>query len=101
MDIFVTALTIFILAIFVGFEVITKVPPTLHTPRAGGADAQSALGQDTGLRGSYFRHHQRGRRFSGDRPHAEDVQEEIGAGRHAKSEYHQHSLCRSGGVVHL
>ena len=25
-------LTIFVLAVFVGFEVITKVPPTLHTP---------------------------------------------------------------------
>lgn len=23
---------VFVLAIFVGFEVITKVPPTLHTP---------------------------------------------------------------------
>jgi NAD(P) transhydrogenase subunit alpha len=34
MEIFVTALTIFVLAIFVGFEVITKVPPTLHTPLA-------------------------------------------------------------------
>ena len=28
----VTGLTIFALAIFVGFEIITKVPPTLHTP---------------------------------------------------------------------
>ena len=26
------SLTIFVLAMFVGFEVITKVPPTLHTP---------------------------------------------------------------------
>ena len=25
-------ITIFVLAVFVGFEVITKVPPTLHTP---------------------------------------------------------------------
>lgn len=32
MEIFVGALTIFVLAIFVGFEVITKVPPPC-TPR--------------------------------------------------------------------
>ncbi len=29
---FVTELTIFVLAAFVGFEVISKVPATLHTP---------------------------------------------------------------------
>lgn len=28
----VTLFVIFVLAMFVGFEVITKVPPTLHTP---------------------------------------------------------------------
>ena len=27
----VVSLTVFVLASFVGFEVITKVPPTLHT----------------------------------------------------------------------
>ena len=33
MEIFVTALTIFMLAVFVGFEIITKIPPTLlETP---------------------------------------------------------------------
>jgi NAD(P) transhydrogenase subunit alpha len=31
MDLF-TKITIFVLAIFVGFEVISKVPTTLHTP---------------------------------------------------------------------
>ena len=31
--------TIFILAIFVGFEVISKVPTTLHTPLMSGANA--------------------------------------------------------------
>ena len=30
---------IFILAIFVGFEVISKVPPTLHTPLMSGTNA--------------------------------------------------------------
>ena len=32
MDLLILLLTIFVLAIFVGFEIITKVPPTLHTP---------------------------------------------------------------------
>jgi NAD(P) transhydrogenase subunit alpha len=40
---FVTALTIFVLAVFVGFEVITKVPPTLHTPLMSGANAISGI----------------------------------------------------------
>ena len=25
-------LTVFVLAVFLGFEIITKIPPTLHTP---------------------------------------------------------------------
>ena len=37
------ALYIFILAIFVGFELITKVPPTLHTPLMSGANAISGI----------------------------------------------------------
>ena len=36
-------LTIFLLAIFVGFELITKVPPTLHTPLMSGANAISGI----------------------------------------------------------
>ncbi len=36
-------LTIFVLAIFVGFEIITKVPPTLHTPLMSGANAISGI----------------------------------------------------------
>lgn len=36
-------LTIFVLAIFVGFEVITKVPPTLHTPLMSGSNAISGI----------------------------------------------------------
>ena len=43
MEMFVTALTIFILAIFVGFEIITKVPPTLHTPLMSGSNAISGI----------------------------------------------------------
>ncbi len=38
-----TTLTIFILAIFVGFEIITKVPPTLHTPLMSGSNAISGI----------------------------------------------------------
>jgi NAD(P) transhydrogenase subunit alpha len=40
---FVAALTIFVLAIFIGFEVITKVPPTLHTPLMSGSNAISGI----------------------------------------------------------
>ncbi|GIU73471.1 MAG: hypothetical protein KatS3mg004_0558 [Bryobacteraceae bacterium] len=43
MELFVTTLTIFVLAIFVGFEVITKVPPTLHTPLMSGSNAISGI----------------------------------------------------------
>ncbi len=37
------ALTVFVLAIFVGFEVITKVPSTLHTPLMSGSNAISGV----------------------------------------------------------
>jgi proton-translocating NAD(P)+ transhydrogenase subunit alpha len=39
----VAALTIFVLAIFVGFEVISKVPPLLHTPLMSGSNAISGI----------------------------------------------------------
>jgi NAD(P) transhydrogenase subunit alpha len=39
----VQLLTIFALAIFVGFEIITKVPPTLHTPLMSGSNAISGI----------------------------------------------------------
>jgi len=35
----IVGLYIFVLAIFVGFEVISKVPSTLHTPLMSGANA--------------------------------------------------------------
>lgn len=34
---------VFVLAVFVGFEIITKVPPTLHTPLMSGANAISGI----------------------------------------------------------
>ena len=40
---FLISLYVFVLAIFVGFEVITKVPPTLHTPLMSGANAISGI----------------------------------------------------------
>jgi len=43
MDTFIMLLTIFVLAIFVGFEVITKVPPLLHTPLMSGSNAISGI----------------------------------------------------------
>ena len=43
MDLFVAALTVFVLAVFIGFEVITKVPPTLHTPLMSGSNAISGI----------------------------------------------------------
>lgn len=43
MDILVVALTIFALAVFVGFEIITKIPPTLHTPLMSGSNAISGI----------------------------------------------------------
>ena len=35
----ITLLTIFVLAVFVGFEVISKVPTTLHTPLMSATNA--------------------------------------------------------------
>ena len=39
----VAALTVFVLAVFVGFEVVTKVPPTLHTPLMSASNAISGI----------------------------------------------------------
>lgn len=35
--------TIFVLAVFVGVEIITKIPPTLHTPLMSGSNAISGI----------------------------------------------------------
>lgn len=39
----VAQLTLFVLAIFLGFELINKVPPTLHTPLMSGSNAISGI----------------------------------------------------------
>ncbi|HDL18926.1 MAG TPA: NAD(P) transhydrogenase subunit alpha [Bacteroidetes bacterium] len=37
------SLYVFVLAIFIGFEVIAKVPPLLHTPLMSGSNAISGI----------------------------------------------------------
>jgi NAD(P) transhydrogenase subunit alpha len=43
MSTLVVGITVFVLAAFVGFEIISKVPPTLHTPLMSGANAISGI----------------------------------------------------------
>jgi NAD(P) transhydrogenase subunit alpha len=43
MEAFVAALTVFVLAVFIGFEIINKVPPLLHTPLMSGSNAISGI----------------------------------------------------------
>jgi NAD(P) transhydrogenase subunit alpha len=40
---FVQNLTLFVLAAFVGYEVITRIPTNLHTPLMSGANAISGI----------------------------------------------------------
>ena len=42
-DKLIQLLTIFALAMYVGFQIITKVPPTLHTPLMSGSNAISGI----------------------------------------------------------
>ncbi len=86
-----TELAILVLAAFVGFEVISKVPNTLHTPLMSGTNAIHGIvvlggllliGQDYvpvaqpgPARGrDHLRDDQRHRRLPGHRPDARDVQ---------------------------
>ena len=88
---FLIELTVLILAAFLGFEVIAKVPTLLHTPLMSGSNAihgivvvgaiiVASLPDQTGwvrvvaLAGGRARHRQRRRRIRGHRPHAADVQ---------------------------
>lgn len=43
MEALLIPISVFVLAAFVGFEVITKVPPTLHTPLMSGSNAISGI----------------------------------------------------------
>ena len=40
---FLVGLYVFVLSIFVGFEIISKVPPMLHTPLMSGTNAISGI----------------------------------------------------------
>ncbi|MCL1592819.1 MAG: NAD(P) transhydrogenase subunit alpha [Actinomycetia bacterium] len=40
---FIQGVVVFVLASFVGFEIIRRVPPTLHTPLMSGANAISGI----------------------------------------------------------
>ena len=42
-EMLILSLSILVLAVFVGFEVISKVPPTLHTPLMSGSNAISGI----------------------------------------------------------
>jgi len=43
MSLILVALYVFVLAIFAGFELITRVPPLLHTPLMSGSNAISGI----------------------------------------------------------
>ncbi|GIK16559.1 MAG: NAD(P) transhydrogenase subunit alpha [Planctomycetota bacterium] len=42
-ELFTNNFVVFILAMFIGFEVIAKVPPILHTPLMSGSNAISGI----------------------------------------------------------
>ena len=43
MEILILLLALFVLSLFLGVELITKVPPTLHTPLMSGTNALSGI----------------------------------------------------------
>lgn len=43
MELLVLLLALFVLSLFLGVELITKVPPTLHTPLMSGCNAMSGI----------------------------------------------------------
>ena len=42
-ELLIGSITLFVLSIFLGFELITKVPAMLHTPLMSGANAISGI----------------------------------------------------------
>jgi len=42
-EVLLVSIYVFVLAVFVGFEVISKVPPLLHTPLMSGSNAISGI----------------------------------------------------------
>jgi hypothetical protein len=85
----IASIVVFVLATFLGVELIGRVPPTLHTPLMSGANAVSGItvvgalivaGRRHGWISSGFgfvaivvRDDERGRRLRRDRPHARHV----------------------------
>ena len=45
-DALISGIVVFVLAMFVGFEVITKVPSLLHTPLTSGANAIGVVSEE-------------------------------------------------------
>jgi NAD(P) transhydrogenase subunit alpha len=43
LSVFLVGLYVFVLSVFVGFEIISKVPPMLHTPLMSGTNAISGI----------------------------------------------------------
>lgn len=43
MEALIISVTIFVLAVVIGFEIIAKIPPTLHTPLMSGSNAISGI----------------------------------------------------------
>ena len=52
-ELLIGSITLFVLSIFLGFELITKVPATLHTPLMSGANAISGISIAGALIGAY------------------------------------------------
>ena len=91
MELLVLLLALFVLSLFLGVELITKVPPTLHTPLMSGCNAISGitvvgallaagageqvtpLGECAWVYRPGVRDRQRGGWFYGDQPHAGHV----------------------------
>ncbi|MBT3421043.1 MAG: NAD(P) transhydrogenase subunit alpha [Euryarchaeota archaeon] len=64
-ELLIGSLTLFVLSIFLGFELITKVPATLHTPLMSGANAISGISIVGALIGSNVAYEAGDTAFSG------------------------------------
>ena len=92
----IASVYVFALAAFLGYQVISRVPPLLHTPLMSATNAISGISligslvlagagnsqcsAHSGLCRRDHGHGQRGRRIRHHRPHAEDVRQAEGRG---------------------
>ena len=91
----IASIYVFALAAFLGYQVISRVPPLLHTPLMSATNAISGISligslvlagrsalphlrTHSWIRRCHHRHHQRGGRIRHHRPHAQDVQQAQG-----------------------